>query len=81
MHYTTSGVVNSKAVTEVMTELRSSPLLLPLVSVALPAPLYLLLSLPLPPSLVLPPLVVLPSPLPPPPSSPPTSPSLSTWDH
>ena len=76
MHYTTSGVVNSKAVTEVMTELRSSPLLLPLVSVALPPPLYLLLSLPLPP------LVVLPSPLPPlPPSSPPTSPSLSTWDH
>ena len=60
MHYTTSGVVNSKAVTEVMTELRSSPLLLPLVSVALPPPLYLLLSLPLPP------LVVLPSPLPPP---------------
>ena len=60
MHYTTSGVVNSKSVTEVMTELRSSPLLLPLVSVALPPPLYLLLSLPLPP------LVVLPSPLPPP---------------
>ena len=75
MHYTTSGVVNSKSVTEVMTELRSSPLLLPLVSVALPPPLYLLLSLPLPP------LVVLPSPLPAPASSPPTSPSLSTWDH
>ena len=75
MHYTTSGVVNSKAVTEVMTELRSSPLLLPLVSVALPPPLYLLLSLPLPT------LVVLPSPLPAPASSPPTSPSLSTWDH
>ena len=62
-------MVNSKSVTEVMTELRSSPLLLPLVSVALPPPLYLLLSLPLTP------LVVLPSPLPP------TSPSLSTWDH
>ena len=75
MHYTTSGVVNSKSVTEVMTELRSSPLLLPLVSVALPPPLYLLLSLPLPT------LEVLPSPLPAPASSPLTSPSLSTWDH